>query len=339
MNIFKKRFISKIALGSASALIAFSCFGNNADKAADVYAVSISELTDALNSYKTILENIEVSDRYGMTSFSIADLNGDGMPELICDEDSTPVTIDDFYTYKEGETVKLDTSSMDIPRYGNYTASETRNDFCWYRNGPSTTEGIPHEYVEFEIKGNAIVKKDHYYANEKADGTWDCVNDSGKISREAFEAFAASYTGVKIYQNNESNRVVQCKPDKYISEEYTWKGGDGKWWVEDKSGNYPVSQWLQLDENWYYFDSNGYMASSQWIGGWWINDDGTCTYSGVGSWKSDSTGWWYEDSTGWYPNSQWQMIDGNWYYFKANGYMASNEYVGNWWCGADGICK
>ena len=49
--------------------------------------------------------------------------------------------------------------------------------------------------------------------------------------------------------------------------------------------------------------------------------DGTQTYEGTLSWKSDDSGWWVEDSTGWYPTAQYLWIDGVSYYFDSNGYM------------------
>ena len=44
-------------------------------------------------------------------------------------------------------------------------------------------------------------------------------------------------------------------------------------------------------------------------------------------WKQDSTGWWYQYSDGSYPKSCWKKINGKDYYFKADGYMASDEYI------------
>lgn len=41
-------------------------------------------------------------------------------------------------------------------------------------------------------------------------------------------------------------------------------------------------------------------------------------------WKSDANGWWYQKDDGSYPKSQWQRIDGQWYYFNKDGYMYSN---------------
>ncbi|MCR4845601.1 MAG: leucine-rich repeat protein [Eubacterium sp.] len=76
--------------------------------------------------------------------------------------------------------------------------------------------------------------------------------------------------------------------------------------------------------------------SNEWRDGRWYNADGTQTYSGTLQWKSNATGWWVEDTDGWYPTDSWQKIDNVWYYFKPDGYMASNEYYNGYWFNADG---
>ena len=76
--------------------------------------------------------------------------------------------------------------------------------------------------------------------------------------------------------------------------------------------------------------------SSEWVNGKWYNADGTQTYQGTLEWKCNSTGWWVEDTTGWYPVSQWQKIDGKWYYFLDSGYMDYSEYRDGYWLGSDG---
>ncbi|MCR5633477.1 MAG: bacterial Ig-like domain-containing protein [Eubacterium sp.] len=75
---------------------------------------------------------------------------------------------------------------------------------------------------------------------------------------------------------------------------------------------------------------------NEWRNGKWYGADGKSTYSGTLSWKSNSKGWWVEDSAGWYPQDQWQKIDGIWYYFKPDGYMASSEYYKGYWFNSDG---
>ena len=76
--------------------------------------------------------------------------------------------------------------------------------------------------------------------------------------------------------------------------------------------------------------------SEEWVDGKWYNADGTQTYPGTLQWKNNATGWWVEDTDGWYPTDKWQKIDGVWYYFKPDGYMAANEYYKGYWFNADG---
>lgn len=57
------------------------------------------------------------------------------------------------------------------------------------------------------------------------------------------------------------------------------------------------------------------------------------------TWKYNGTGWWIKDSIGWYPAGQWQKFDGSWYYFKADGYMAINQYIDGYWVGVNGVCQ
>ncbi len=82
--------------------------------------------------------------------------------------------------------------------------------------------------------------------------------------------------------------------------------------------------------------SNGVAYSSEWVNGKWYNADGSQTYEPTMSWKSNSVGWWLEDTSGWYPVSQWQKIDGYWYYFNADGYMASSEWRDGYYLSGSG---
>ncbi|NAS19439.1 hypothetical protein GND98_016655 [Clostridium butyricum] len=43
------------------------------------------------------------------------------------------------------------------------------------------------------------------------------------------------------------------------------------------------------------------------------------------SWKQNSTGWWYAEGNSW--ATGWKVIDGNWYYFYSDGYMAHDTTI------------
>ena len=126
-----------------------------------------------------------------------------------------------------------------------------------------------------------------------------------------------------------------CKYDGILS----WKCNSTGWWVEDTLGWYPVSQWLKIDGKWYYFTDKGYMDYSEYRDGCWLGSDGAWVEEYYGAqWKSDGNGWWFEDQSGWYPQSQWLWIDGNCYYFKADGYLATSCYIDGYWVNESGVC-
>ncbi|WP_270814548.1 Ig-like domain-containing protein [Hungatella effluvii] len=43
----------------------------------------------------------------------------------------------------------------------------------------------------------------------------------------------------------------------------------------------------------------------------------------IGLWIQDGTGWWLMKEDGSYPASSWERVNGNWYYFKEDGYLAT----------------
>ncbi len=51
-------------------------------------------------------------------------------------------------------------------------------------------------------------------------------------------------------------------------------------------------------------------------------------------WKSDSTGYWYTSGSSYLTG--WHSIDGNWYYFYGNGYMAHDCWIGNYYLNSQG---
>lgn len=41
-------------------------------------------------------------------------------------------------------------------------------------------------------------------------------------------------------------------------------------------------------------------------------------------WRQDSNGWWYTEGNSW--ATGWRYINGDWYYFKSDGYMLNSPY-------------
>lgn len=53
-------------------------------------------------------------------------------------------------------------------------------------------------------------------------------------------------------------------------------------------------------------------------------------------WKQDNKGWWYKEGNSSYA-SGWNIINGNWYYFYSNGYMAHNTMIDGYYLNDSGV--
>ena len=53
-------------------------------------------------------------------------------------------------------------------------------------------------------------------------------------------------------------------------------------------------------------------------------------------WKHNKTGWWMVYPDGTCPRSEWIRVNGKWYYFAEDGYMAANEWRDGRWLGKNG---
>lgn len=55
-----------------------------------------------------------------------------------------------------------------------------------------------------------------------------------------------------------------------------------------------------------------------------------------GEWVQDSTGWWWKNPDGSYPKTAWKEINGVWYYFNQDGYMAHDCWQGDYYLTSSG---
>ena len=99
-----------------------------------------------------------------------------------------------------------------------------------------------------------------------------------------------------------------------------WQKWKGKWYLLGEDGAMKT-RWQLVDGKWYFMRDNGMMLRSEYIQGYWLNKDGSCTYKPVAGWKKDSTGVYYQDTSGYYVRNTTVIIDRKKYTFDKHGYL------------------
>ena len=95
-------------------------------------------------------------------------------------------------------------------------------------------------------------------------------------------------------------------------------------------------EWLYGGTGTTYRYADGSFAKNEYVNGYWLNAKGYWNGKKVKArWMHNEKGWWYKDGK-WYPRSRWLKINGDWYYFNAQGYMAQDEYINGWYVDESG---
>ena len=287
---------------------------------------------------------------YGYAGFAPCEVR----PAIVVDLSQTSFSAEDNTLYVESETLETENhesvdnkeqeaTSSDAEEVKEATSSDAEE-------VKKTEEEVDKKTEEAEEKAAAKKAEENEKAEEAKNAAEEAKNAQAEQKQTEEDMKSEQTEGAKeaaTKESKEAKKAYEAEQEKKVDEakkaddgtEYTWKCDSNGWWIENKNGTYVQNQWIKISGVWYYFKTDGYMASSEWIDGYWIGADGSWTYEGYGQWMESPNGWYFVDSSNWYPQSKWQKIDGNWYYFDAEGYMVTSQYVDGYWIGADGICR
>ena len=112
-------------------------------------------------------------------------------------------------------------------------------------------------------------------------------------------------------------------------------------WLEQGEAKYYLSSsgamltgWQIIDSKWYYFNASGVMEKDTWIGDYYVDEKGVWDTSKVKpQWILSGNRWWYRHGDGSYTRSDWEKIDGKYYYFDNAGWMVTGWKLieGKWY--------
>lgn len=113
-----------------------------------------------------------------------------------------------------------------------------------------------------------------------------------------------------------------------------WIQLKGLWYYLNPSNGAMVTNWQTISGKQYYFYSDGHMAANTWIGNKYVDASGAWNPNQpIGTWIKQSGRWWYKHYDGSYTRNNWELIEGKWYYFDADGWMVTGwlNLGGTWY--------
>ena len=163
---------------------------------------------------------------------------------------------------------------------------------------------------------------------------------------EAAEKEKAAFDAYNAYLQEQENRKNGF-----------WIQSGNRWWYRHQDGSYTINDFEVINGQTYYFDGNGYMATGwqkingkdyyfnesgamvtdAWVGNYYLQEDGSmATNTWIGNYYVDSNGlwtpdqwivsngkYWYRHQDGSYTINDFEIINGQTYYFDDNGYMVT----------------
>lgn len=112
-----------------------------------------------------------------------------------------------------------------------------------------------------------------------------------------------------------------------------WIKSNNTWYYLSGSGAMLGEGWHWISGKCYYMDASGAMAANTWIGSYYVGASGAWipNYSPA-KWIKNGSRWWYRHADGSYTVSNWEYINGSWYYFDSEGWMKTGWLnLGNTW--------
>lgn len=155
---------------------------------------------------------------------------------------------------------------------------------------------------------------------QKIQGQWYYFNDRGHMLT------GWQYLGGSWYYLDAKGKMLTG-----------WQQLNGSWYYLDSSGRM-LTGWNWMNGKCYYLKDSGAMAADTWIDGYYVDKSGAWIPGKIkeeqqSGWILDGNRWWYRHADGSYTKSDWEMIDGKWYYFDPAGWMTTGWQLvkGSWY--------
>ena len=187
----------------------------------------------------------------------------------------------------------------------------------------------------YSFKDNGVLRQNEFYDIYylKADGT---MADNEWI----FDKYYNSYFYIKpggAYASREWKDSYYLKAGGYMAKsEFVYDDNYKATYYFEESGQYVGGKWIEVNGKKYHFQKDGVLETNKWIGNYYVKSDGAMAKN---EWFFDKNygSYFYLGEDGKYiGGNRWYQVDGDWYYFIADGQMATRKWIGPYYVKADG---
>ena len=187
----------------------------------------------------------------------------------------------------------------------------------------------------YSFKENGVLRQNEFYGIYylKADGT---MADNEWV----FDKYYNSYFYIKpggAYASREWKDSYYLKAGGYMAKsEFVFDDNYKATYYFEESGRYVGGKWIDVNGKKYHFQMDGVLETNKWIGNYYVKYDGAMAKN---EWFFDKNygSYFYLGEDGKYiGGNRWYQVDGDWYYFIADGQMATRKWIDSYYVKEDG---
>ena len=187
----------------------------------------------------------------------------------------------------------------------------------------------------YSFKENGVLRQnefyDYYYL--KADGA---MADNEWI----FDKYYNSYFFMKpggAYANREWKDSYYLKAGGYMAKsEFVYDDNYKATYYFEESGQYVGGKWIEVNGKKYHFQKDGVLETNKWIGNYYVKSDGAMAKNEWFFDKNYGSYFYLGDDGKYIGGNRWYQVDGDWYYFIADGQMATRKWIDSYYVKEDG---
>ena len=178
----------------------------------------------------------------------------------------------------------------------------------------------------YSFKENGVLRQNEFY------GVYYLKADASMADNEwIFDKYYNSYFYIKpggAYASREWKDSYYLKAGGYMAKsEFVYDDNYKATYYFEESGQYVGGKWLELNGKKYHFQMDGILDTNKWIGNYYVKSDGSMARN---EWFFDKNygSYFYLGVDGKYiGGNRWYQVAGDWYYFIADGQMATLKWI------------